>query len=845
MKRLLFLILLLFIPLQIQAQGPIYLPLVLKMQLPGYDVNNWRLVQPIEGFNKVLNPSGEIAGNFSDVSGATTSRVTTYSHYGLYSYELVSTGAGDGTQLTTATLANTNHFVTVRVKKPYSTLQVSINSNVKTLQFIEKIDQDWDLLGVAYQPGEANGATAVQILATAAETIYFDGVQLEPLPYWTTYIDGSQKECEWLGASNVSVSRRPSASRLGGKLVDFYEEYKFQIKSIKGAGSSEVSIGVDSYAILPGGELNSVKVEPREFQIKGKFITDDEDDVRYYREELRKAFGFQLTTVNYNGGRVQKSLAGVYSGGLESDSPAFYGKYSIVEDGTYQLHEKWTEDATIEIVAPNPYWYEIGEHSVLLDTDDSATFRTVAGRLRSTGQWDPLGPPGAGGTYTDMEAIAEDETYVYFGGDFTNFDGIANADYIVRYEKATDLWSALGTGMNGVVAALVISQDGQLYASGAFTTAGGGAANRIAVWDPVASTWAALGSGLNNSAFALAIGPDGTIYTGGNFTTAGGGAAVRIAAWDPATSTWAALGSGLDSTCLAIIVNKATGILYAGGVFANAGGSAAAKIASWDGSAWSALSSGMNNNVNALTIGPDNHLYVGGTFTTAGGNTANRIAVWNGTDFIALSSGVNGDVNGLSFGPDNKLWAVGTFTTAGGTTLTLARGLAQWNGSVWAHPDINYNATMYAVLASQFVDPVITKNYDLYVGTDPISGGTANYGGLVTVNNSGTVEAFPQVIFFQTGDASAIIETIRNESTGRELLLDYVLLDGETLVINLSPTNKSVVSSIFGKRFDAILVNSDFGSWSLKPGNNNVTSFVDSDAEVTAYLLWKDTYNGY
>jgi hypothetical protein len=79
--------------------------------------------------------------------------------------------------------------------------------------------------------------------------------------------------------------------------------------------------------------------------------------------------------------------------------------------------------------------------------------------------------------------------------------------------------------VSSTVFALAVSGT-DLFAGGAFTTAGGSAANRIAKWD--GSAWMTLGSGLNNTVNTLAI--SGTnLFAGGLFTTAGGIGSLRAA----------------------------------------------------------------------------------------------------------------------------------------------------------------------------------------------------------------------------------------------------------------------------------------------------------------------------
>src|SRR5262245_41187669 len=163
------------------------------------------------------------------------------------------------------------------------------------------------------------------------------------------------------------------------------------------------------------------------------------------------------------------------------------------------------------------------------------------------------------------------------------------ANYMVKWDGNS--WSGLGSGMNRIVNALAVSGS-DLYAGGYFTTAGGNPANCIAKWN--GTNWSALGSGITdingNAPYVNAMAISGSnVDAGGFFTTAGGNAANKIARWDG--NSWSALGSGVNDDVLALAVSGND--LYAGGQFTGAGGSAARYIARWNGSSWSALGSGM------------------------------------------------------------------------------------------------------------------------------------------------------------------------------------------------------------------------------------------------------------
>jgi hypothetical protein len=273
-------------------------------------------------------------------------------------------------------------------------------------------------------------------------------------------------------------------------------------------------------------------------------------------------------------------------------------------------------------------------------------------------------------------------------------------------------WSQLGSGMNQLVSSLTVFNNGSgpaLYAGGAFTTAGGVAANRIAKWN--GSSWSAFGSGMNSYVSLLTVLDDGSgpvLYAGGSFTTAGGSAANSIAKWSG--SSWLALGSGLGinspsfpSILALTMFDSGSGpALYAGGEFLTAGGVIAPCIAKWSASTWSALGSGISSSVEALTEFDDGSgpaLYAGGAFLAAGGVAANSIAKWNGANWSALSTGVSGpsyDVSALTVFDDGSgpaLYAGGGFTGAGGFP---ASRVAKWDGASWSALGSGLNSTTFA-----------------------------------------------------------------------------------------------------------------------------------------------------
>jgi hypothetical protein len=228
--------------------------------------------------------------------------------------------------------------------------------------------------------------------------------------------------------------------------------------------------------------------------------------------------------------------------------------------------------------------------------------------------WHALGT-GINESADGVYSMAVSGSDLYVGGAFGDAGGNIDADYIARWDGSN--WHALQSLYHElgatVVHAIAISGS-DLYAGGNFTNASGVAdADYIARWDGI--SWHALGTGINTYPSSVrAIAADGSdIYVGGTFLDAGDNPdADKFARWDG--TTWHVVGVSSPLYQVYAIAVDGTDI-YIGGDSTGNG------FKKWDGVNWSILGSGLTSypTVNAVAY-DDNYIYAGGSFTDAGGD---------------------------------------------------------------------------------------------------------------------------------------------------------------------------------------------------------------------------------
>jgi len=223
-------------------------------------------------------------------------------------------------------------------------------------------------------------------------------------------------------------------------------------------------------------------------------------------------------------------------------------------------------------------------------------------------------------------------------------------------------------------------------------------------------------AGTSDILFAIAIDGANLYVGGGIMKVVPGGSPQHIARWDG--TQWSSLGSGVQGNVDAITI--VAGTLYAGGTFDSAGGISAHNVAQWDGVNWSPLGSGTNGLVNQLAVNGSD-LYIGGLFTLGGGVTVNHVAKWNGASWSALGTGTDDEVNTLVVN-GSDLYVGGSFSSASGVASTSR--IAKWDGANWSALGLGIGGGSAPTVSSL-----------VFVGSDLYAGGGFSTAGVTNAKN--------------------------------------------------------------------------------------------------------------
>lgn len=151
------------------------------------------------------------------------------------------------------------------------------------------------------------------------------------------------------------------------------------------------------------------------------------------------------------------------------------------------------------------------------------------------------------------------QNIMYVGGTFPKADStlpVNNIAYVTG-QAGSYTWHAMGTGVNGTVNAIV-KHDNKIFVAGAFTEAGGVAANNVAYWDGSAWHNAGCTYGTINSLVVF----NGELYAAGNFDVCAAMNNINFARWDG--TAWLQL-PGLTGQVNTMFVHA--GSLVLGGAF--------------------------------------------------------------------------------------------------------------------------------------------------------------------------------------------------------------------------------------------------------------------------------------
>ncbi len=325
-------------------------------------------------------------------------------------------------------------------------------------------------------------------------------------------------------------------------------------------------------------------------------------------------------------------------------------------------------------------------------------------RLNSDGTIDSGFNYGTGFNNIPFAIAIQGDGKIIIGGQFTTYKGVTSNRLIrLNTDGSIDATFSIGTGFNNIVYAIEIQPDGKIVTGGTYTLYNAVASNRITRLNSNGTMDAMflVGTGMDKIVYAIAIQNDGKILAGGTFTKVNdipNNRIIRLNTNGTIDNSFI-LGAGFNGTVRSINTRLDNYILI-GGQFTSYNGKTQNRITRlYSSGSTDTLffsGSGFDNNVYACSYSSDEKIIAGGIFTTYNGKSHPSIVkIINASDSknIINSDTITVDVRlnstNVSVSPISSQFCEGT------SVILNAFGAETyvWSNGLGTNSSVNYTPT--------------------------------------------------------------------------------------------------------------------------------------------------------
>ena len=649
---------------------------------------------------------------------------------------------------------------------------------------------------------------------TNTRPFYVDGLQLEAGDFPTTYLDGDQRglipnfvDYYWTGAPHASTSVRVANSADGGRVINL-SRLGFRIISVLGLG-----LGGLNPVMTPlgnGGEFyQGTSITGRDFTLVGE-IGNDQLSLDVARQALEDAFGpnrispqqpikLRYEPLDECGNSLGRTLEipCVFKSGMELQRDNLERERLAL---TFRLYLPFAANDANDQGTPLSYQELSTTYSGFAWQDTNGNWFTE--NLGGVNVILPL-PDGT----------------LALGGGFVNAAGLADADYLVRYNPATRTFTAFNTTpLSAPVYSLALLPDGNVAVGGQFLNAGDANGDYLCKLDLTTGLFSSFNAtplAGGTGVYALALLPDGNLAVGGDFLNAGGFAnADYLTKLTLSTGAFSAFNATpLGGQVRALVIDKSFSYLVIGGAFLNAGGANGDYVCRMliSTGAFSQLVTAnpltATSAVFSLGILPSGDYVIGGDLTNHNG-----IAGYNGTAFYDLGTGIGagGIAYTIMVKSDGQVVVGGLILGTG--SLAFAEGAAIWTGSAWITLDMKVPVGDQARGTAQI-------NGNFFIGTSAT--GNVVFSDITTIANTGTAPSYPSLSIRGPGR----LVSLKNFTNSSAIYFDITLMNGEEATLTFKQSGATFTSNLRGNIAGTILPGSNT-NFTLDKGSNNISAFI-------------------